>query len=62
VLRPKGFPFFRPGTIAVVFGETIPIAGHEIDDRDRLVAEQRIAVEKCVRRARELLGTGSGRL
>jgi 1-acyl-sn-glycerol-3-phosphate acyltransferase len=62
VLRPKGFPLFRPGTIAVVFGEPIPIAGHEIDDRDRLVAEQRTAVEKCVRRARELLGTGSGRL
>jgi 1-acyl-sn-glycerol-3-phosphate acyltransferase len=62
VLPPKGFPLFRPGTIAVVFGEPIPIAGHEIDDRDRLVAEQRAAVEQCVRRARELLRTSSGRL
>jgi 1-acyl-sn-glycerol-3-phosphate acyltransferase len=62
VLPPKGFPLFRPGPIAVVFGEPIPIAGHEIDDRDRLVAEQRAAVEQCVRRARELLRTSSGRL
>jgi len=61
VLPPRGFPLFRPGTIAVVFGEPIPIAGHVLDDRDRLVAEQRAAVERCVRRARELLQSAAGR-
>jgi len=62
VLPPRGFPLFRPGTIAVVFGEPIPIAGHELTDRDRLVAEQRAAVERCVRRARELLRNAPGRI
>jgi 1-acyl-sn-glycerol-3-phosphate acyltransferase len=61
VLPPRGFPLFRPGTIAVVFGEPIPIAGHELTDRDRLVAEQRAAVERCVRRARDLLRNAVGR-
>jgi len=61
VLQPKGFPLFRPGTIAVVFGDPIPIAGHQLDERDRLVSEQRSAVEGCVRKARELLKTASGR-
>jgi 1-acyl-sn-glycerol-3-phosphate acyltransferase len=55
VLAPKGFSLFRPGPIAVVFGEPIPVAGHTLEDRDRLVAEQRTAVEACVREARELL-------
>ena len=55
VLAPKGFSLFRPGLIAVVFGPPIPIAGHELTDRDRLVAEQRAAVEACVREARALL-------
>ncbi len=55
VLAPKGFPLFRPGPIAVVFGEPITVAGHTLEDRDRLVAEQRAAVERCVREARELL-------
>jgi len=45
----------------VVFGQPIPIAGHELEDRDRLVAEQRAAVEQCVKRARELLQAASGR-
>jgi 1-acyl-sn-glycerol-3-phosphate acyltransferase len=58
VLAPKGFSLFRPGTIAVVFGPPIPIAGHTLADRDRLVAEQRSAVEACVREARALLGGG----
>ena len=57
VLPPKGLPLFRPGTIAVVFGAPIPIAGHTLDDRDRLVAEQRTAVEACVREARALLAS-----
>ena len=57
VLPPKGLPLFRPGTIAVVFGAPIPIAGHTLDDRDRLVAEQRAAVEACVREARALLAS-----
>ncbi len=55
VLAPKGFSLFRPGPIAVVFGEPIPVAGHTLEDRDRLVVEQRTAVEACVREARELL-------
>ena len=55
VLAPKGFSLFRPGRIAVVFGAPIPIAGHTIEERGRLVAEQRTAVEACVREARELL-------
>jgi len=55
VLAPKGFSLFRPGRIAVVFGPPIPVAGHTMDDRDRLVAEQRQAVEVCVREARQML-------
>jgi 1-acyl-sn-glycerol-3-phosphate acyltransferase len=58
VLAPKGFSLFRPGTIAVVFGPPIPIAGHTMAVRDRLVAEQRSAVEACVRDARALLAGG----
>lgn len=57
---PKGFPLFRPGTIAVVFGDPIPVAGHSLQDRDRLVAEQRAAVEQCLRKARELRKTARG--
>src|SRR5207237_680140 len=53
VLAPKGFSLFRPGPIAVVFGAPVPVAGHKMEDRDRLVAEQRKAVEACVREARE---------
>jgi 1-acyl-sn-glycerol-3-phosphate acyltransferase len=55
VLAPKGFSLFRPGPIGVVFGEPIPVTGHTLDDRDRLVAEQRKAVEACVQEARELI-------
>ncbi|HKB76659.1 MAG TPA: lysophospholipid acyltransferase family protein [Myxococcales bacterium] len=55
VLAPKGFSLFRPGPIAVVFGAPIPVSGHTMDDRDRLVAEQRTAVEACVREARGVL-------
>ena len=57
---PKGFPLFRPGTIAVVFGDPIPVAGHSLDDRNRLVAEQRSAVEDCVRKARNLRKSTTG--
>jgi len=59
VLAPKGFSLFRPGRIAVVFGSPIPVAGHTMEDRDQFVAEQRAAVEGCVREAREMLGTRS---
>ena len=55
VLAPKGFSLFRPGSIAVVFGPPISVAGHAMEDRDRLVAEQREAVGACVGEARELL-------
>jgi 1-acyl-sn-glycerol-3-phosphate acyltransferase len=59
VLAPKGFSLFRPGRIAVVFGAPIPVAGHTMEDRDRLVAEQRAAVAGCVREAREMLRQGA---
>jgi len=59
VLAPKGVSLFRPGTIAVVFGEPIPTAGHTLEERDRLVLDQRKAVEKCVREARQLLASRS---
>jgi 1-acyl-sn-glycerol-3-phosphate acyltransferase len=55
VLAPKGFSLFRPGRIAVVFGSPIPVAGHTMEDRDRLVAVQREAVQVCVREARQML-------
>ncbi len=55
VLAPKGLSLLRPGPIAVVFGAPIPVAGHTLDDRDRLVAEQRKAVEEVVAEARALL-------
>jgi 1-acyl-sn-glycerol-3-phosphate acyltransferase len=52
VMAPKGFSLFRPGPIAVAFGEVLPVAGYTIDDRDRLVAAQRAAVETAVAAAR----------
>jgi 1-acyl-sn-glycerol-3-phosphate acyltransferase len=55
VLAPKGFPLFRPGRVAVVFGPPIPVAGWTLDQRDALVQAQRAAVEACVREAREML-------
>jgi 1-acyl-sn-glycerol-3-phosphate acyltransferase len=60
VLAPKGFSLFRPGPIAVVFGAPIQVTGHTLEDRDRLVSEQRAAVEACVREARVLLGKDRG--
>jgi 1-acyl-sn-glycerol-3-phosphate acyltransferase len=59
VLKPKGFSLFRPGPVAVVFGEPVPIAGHTIDERDALVALQRAAVERTIVEARTLLGRTS---
>ena len=55
VLAPKGLSLFRPGTIAVVFGRVIPLAGHTLDDRDALVREQRAGVEAAVAEARALV-------
>jgi 1-acyl-sn-glycerol-3-phosphate acyltransferase len=55
VLKPKGFSLFRPGPIAVVFGEPVKVLGHTIDERDELVAAQRAAVERTIVEARELL-------
>jgi 1-acyl-sn-glycerol-3-phosphate acyltransferase len=59
VLKPKGFALFNPGTIAVVFGEPVPVKGHTLDERDALVAEQRTAVEKTISQGFELLGRKS---
>jgi 1-acyl-sn-glycerol-3-phosphate acyltransferase len=55
VLKPKGLSVFRPGPVAVVFGAPIPVEGHTIDDRDRLVAEQREAVQRALDEARALV-------
>jgi 1-acyl-sn-glycerol-3-phosphate acyltransferase len=55
VLKPKGLSVFRPGPVAVVFGAPIPVAGHSLDERDRLVAEQRAAVERALGEARSLV-------
>ena len=57
VMLPKGFSWFRPGPIAVVFGAPIPIAGFSYDTRDALVAAQRAAVEATLRDAKALLAT-----
>jgi hypothetical protein len=43
--------------VAVVFGAPIPVAGHTIDDRDRLVAEQREAVQRALDEARALVSS-----
>jgi len=55
VLRPKGFSLFQPGPVAVVFGKTLPIAGHALDRRHELVAAQRAAVESALGEARSLV-------
>ncbi len=61
VLKPKGLSVFRPGPVAVVFGAPIPVAGHSIDDRDRLVAAQRAAVESALAEARALVSSAARR-
>jgi 1-acyl-sn-glycerol-3-phosphate acyltransferase len=55
VLAPKGLSLLRPGTIAVVFGRAIPVAGHALDQRDTLVQAQRAGVEEAVGEARRLV-------
>jgi 1-acyl-sn-glycerol-3-phosphate acyltransferase len=60
VLKPKGFSLFQPGPVAVVFGKTVPVAGHTLDQRTELVAEQRVAVEAALKQARALLTERAG--
>jgi 1-acyl-sn-glycerol-3-phosphate acyltransferase len=55
VLKPKGFSLFRPGPVAVVFGEPIRLDGHTMERRGELVAVQRAAVEAALEQARELV-------
>ena len=55
VLKPKGLSLFEPGPVAVVFGAPVPIAGHSLEQRDELVAEQRAAVERALAEARALV-------
>lgn len=55
VLKPKGFSLFRPGPVAVVFGKPLSVAGHTLEQRAVLVAEQRDAVEAALKQARALL-------
>jgi 1-acyl-sn-glycerol-3-phosphate acyltransferase len=57
VLKPKGFSLFQPGPVAVVLGEPISAAGHALERRDALVAEQRAAVQRSLEEARALLPT-----
>jgi 1-acyl-sn-glycerol-3-phosphate acyltransferase len=61
VLKPKGLSLFQPGPVAVVFGAPIPVAGHTLDERDRLVHEQRAAVERALIEARALVSAARGR-
>jgi len=61
VLKPKGFSLFQPGPVAVVFGAPIPIAGHSLQQRDALVAEQRQAVERALTEARALVSSARAR-
>lgn len=61
VLKPKGFSVFRPGPVAVVFGPPIPSAGHTIEERDELVAEQRRAVGQALDEARALVSAARAR-
>jgi 1-acyl-sn-glycerol-3-phosphate acyltransferase len=56
VLKPKGFALFQPGPVAVVVGAPIPAAGHTLERRAELVAEQRAAVGRALDEARALLG------
>ena len=58
VVKPKGFSLFKPGPVAVVYGKPVPVAGHSIDERDALVAEQRAAVEQALEEAKGLLRDG----
>ncbi len=61
VLKPKGLSVFRPGPVAVVFGAPIPVAGHTLEDRGRLVAEQRAAVQRALDEARALVSAARQR-
>jgi len=44
-----------------VFGAPIPIAGHSLQQRDALVAEQRQAVERALTEARALVSSARAR-
>jgi 1-acyl-sn-glycerol-3-phosphate acyltransferase len=55
VLKPKGFSLFRPGPVAVVFGAPIPAGSYALEDRDELVAAQRVGVEGALEDARALV-------
>ena len=61
VLKPKALSLFQPGPVAVVFGAPIPVAGHSIEERDRLVEAQRAAVERAVAEARALVSAARRR-
>ena len=61
VLKPKGFSLFQPGPVVVVLGEPIPAAGHTLERRADLVAEQRAAVQKALDEARALLPPATAR-
>jgi 1-acyl-sn-glycerol-3-phosphate acyltransferase len=55
VLRPKGIGVFRPGPVAVVFGDPIPVGGYSLERRHELVAAQRAAVERALGEARAMV-------
>jgi 1-acyl-sn-glycerol-3-phosphate acyltransferase len=55
VLKPKGLARFEPGPVAVVFGAPVKVAGHSLERRDELVAEQRAAVQQALDEARALV-------
>jgi 1-acyl-sn-glycerol-3-phosphate acyltransferase len=55
VLKPKGFALFQPGPVAVVLGAPVPAAGHTLERRAELVAEQRAAVQLALDEARGIV-------
>ena len=50
---PKGSMIVRPVDVSVRVGEPIPTAGLTLEDRDRLIAQVRAAVESLLREGQE---------
>jgi 1-acyl-sn-glycerol-3-phosphate acyltransferase len=49
----KGSPIVRPVNVSVRVGDPIPTAGMTLEDRDRLIAQVRAAVESLLREEQE---------
>lgn len=51
-LLPRGRRRLEPGTLRIRCGETVPLAGREREDRDRVLARTREAIEAMLRELR----------